>query len=548
VTALPTDQLTPARFEDFGLPRPLVSTLAASGITQPFAIQAVTLPDALAGRDILGRAKTGSGKTLGFSLPMVARLAGGPRTLPGRPRGLILVPTRELATQTFRVLRPLADAMGLTVTTVFGGMPYRAQVTAMRRGTDIVVACPGRLADLVDQGQCDLGDVAISVLDEADHMADLGFLPVVRRLLDTTPGDGQRLLFSATLDSAVDVLARRFLRNPARHSVEDAAPPAEMTHYLLTTTHDDRLGVLMELAGGDNRSLIFTRTKHGAKRLAKQLSDSGIPATELHGNLTQNARDRNLTAFSSGKVRVLVATDIAARGIHVDRIDLVIHADPPAEHKAYLHRSGRTARAGAGGTVVTMQLPSQAPEVRKLMQRAGVKPSSAKVSPGSPEVAEIAGPQAERVYRAWEPEAPANGGRPGRRSGGSGGGQRRRQETGGESRSRRPRGQDGPAQPEARSEARAEQGRGGPRRPAGRSGYQSSDGYQSGSRSQEAPARSWQDSGSSRQAPARSRQAPVRAERPARSQHASGGPQKSAARSQRPGARSRRTEFRGQGA
>jgi superfamily II DNA/RNA helicase len=373
-----------------------VAALAGTGITIPLPIQAATLPDALAGRDILGRARTGSGKTLGFALPLAARLAGG-HTMAGRPRGLVLVPTRELASQVQTVLAPLADAMGLSSVAIFGGVPQNPQVAALRDRADIVVACPGRLADLIDQGHCHLGDVKISVLDEADHMADLGFLPVVRRLLGTTPASGQRMLFSATLDGAVDVLARRFLHHPASHAVDPAAQPAQIAHHLLTVAPADRVGVVCALAGGNNRSLVFTRTKYGAAKLARQLTTAGVPAAELHSNLAQNARTRNLASFASGAVRVLVATDIAARGIHVDGIDLVIHADSPAEHKAYLHRSGRTARAGAGGAVITLQTPAQVHEVRTLMRRAGVVPVAAIVSPRSPLLRSIAGPAARPV-------------------------------------------------------------------------------------------------------------------------------------------------------
>jgi superfamily II DNA/RNA helicase len=368
----------------------------------PFPIQAATLPDALAGRDILGRGRTGSGKTLGFSLPLAARLAGG-HTMACRPRGLVLVPTRELASQVQAVLVPLARAMGLSVTSIFGGVPQRPQVAALRGRADIVVACPGRLTDLIEQGHCHLGDVEISVIDEADHMADLGFLPVVRRLLDSTPPEGQRMLFSATLDGAVDVLARRFLANPVRHAVDSAAPPKQIEHHLLTVAPADRVGVVRALVGGDNRSLVFTRTKHGAKKLARQLTETGVPAAELHGNLSQSVRTRNLASFASGAVRVLVATDIAARGIHVDGIGLVIHADSPAEHKAYLHRSGRTAGAGAAGVVITLQTPAQAREVRTLMKRANVIPLAATVRPGSPLLRSIAGPPAQPVA----PAAPA---------------------------------------------------------------------------------------------------------------------------------------------
>jgi superfamily II DNA/RNA helicase len=389
-------------FGSLGVPPPLVAALAGAGITTPFPVQAATLPDALAGRDILGRGRTGSGKTLGFSLPLAAGLAGG-HTMACRPRGLVLVPTRELASQVQAVLVPLARAMGLSVTSIFGGVSQRPQVAALRGRADIVVACPGRLVDLIEQGHCHLGDVEITVLDEADHMADLGFLPVVRRLLDATPPEGQRMLFSATLDNAVDVLARRFLANPARHAVDSPAPPLQIEHHLLTVAPADRVGVVRALAGGENRSLIFTRTKHGAQKLARQLTGTGVPAAELHGNLSQNARTRNLASFASGAVRVLVATDIAARGIHVDHIGLVIHADSPAEHKVYLHRSGRTARAGAAGVVITLQTPAQAREVRTLMKRANVIPLAATVSPGSPLLRSIAGPPAKPIA----PVAPA---------------------------------------------------------------------------------------------------------------------------------------------
>jgi superfamily II DNA/RNA helicase len=385
-----------ATFPSLGVPAPLLAVLDDDGITTPFPIQAATLPDALAGRDILGRAKTGSGKTLGYALPLVARLAGG-RTMPCRPRGLVLVPTRELATQVHDVLKPLAKAQGLWVTTIYGGVSQNPQVNALRRRTDIVVATPGRLADLIGQGYCDLGDVEITVIDEADQMADLGFLPVVRRLLEATPSDGQRMLFSATLDSAIDVLARRFLTDPAHHSVDENSSPAEIEHHVLTVNAADRVEVIAALVGGDKRSLVFTRTKHGAERLARQLTTAGIPAAELHGNLRQGARSRNLAAFGSGAVRVMVATDIAARGIHVDGVDLVIHADPPAEHKAYVHRSGRTARGGADGVVVTMQTKAQAREVTQLMRKAGVTPQVAMAEPDSEVLREIAGPPTPRV-------------------------------------------------------------------------------------------------------------------------------------------------------
>jgi superfamily II DNA/RNA helicase len=388
--ARPTDAAHGPTFASLGVPAPLVAVLAAAGIDAPFPIQAAVLPDALSGADILGRGRTGSGKTLGFAIPLVARLTGG-HTSAGRPRGLVLVPTRELASQVQAVFRPLARAAGLSVATIFGGTPQRPQVAALHNRVDIIVACPGRLADLIDQGHCHLGDVEVSVVDEADHMADLGFLPAVRRLLDATPPEGQRMLFSATLDHAVDVLVRRFLDHPAEHAVDPAEAPAPIVHHLLTIGTADRTAVVAALAGGDKRSLVFTRTKHGARKLTRQLTTAHIPAAELHGNLTQATRERNLRSFTSGAIRVLVATDIAARGIHVDGIDLVIHADPPAEHKAYLHRSGRTGRAGASGVVITLQTPAQASDVRGLMRKARVVPLAATVQPGSALLRSMAG-------------------------------------------------------------------------------------------------------------------------------------------------------------
>ncbi len=379
------------------MPAPLVEVLDDQGIATPFPVQVATLPDALAGRDILGRARTGSGKTLGFSLPLVSRLAGG-STLPARPRGLVLVPTRELATQVSAVLKPLARSMNLWVTTIYGGVSYGPQVNALQHRTNIVVATPGRLADLIGQGECDLSDVGITVIDEADQMADLGFLPIVRRLLETTPADGQRMLFSATLDAAIDVLARRFLHDPVLHSVDENSSPAEIEHHVLTVDAANRIAVIAALVGGEKRSLVFTRTKHGAERLARQLTEAGIPAAELHGNLRQGARSKNLAAFASGLARVMVATDIAARGIHIDGIDLVIHADPPTEHKAYVHRSGRTARGGADGVVVTLQTKAQARDLAAMMRKADITPHPVvAVDADSDVLTEIAGPPAPRV-------------------------------------------------------------------------------------------------------------------------------------------------------
>ncbi len=379
-------------FTQLGVPPALVRALTKAGITEPFPIQAATLPDSLAGRDLLGRGRTGSGKTYAFLLPMLARLtASHGHRRPNRPRALILAPTRELVTQINASLVPLAQALQLRSVTVFGGVSAHHQIKALKAGVDIVVACPGRLADHVQHGHASLDSIEITVLDEADHMADLGFLPVVRRLLDKTPSDGQRMLFSATLDSGVDVLAKRYLKNPVTHEVDPVeGRSVEMTHHVLHIDRDSRLSVIVDLASAPGRTLVFTRTRHGAKQLAKKLTAAGVPALELHGDLSQGIRTRNLTAFASGKSSTLVATDIAARGIHVDDIRLVIHADPPAEHKAYLHRSGRTARAGASGTVVTLMVDSQVSDVRSLTRKAGIKPTTTKLGSGHPLLGEIA--------------------------------------------------------------------------------------------------------------------------------------------------------------
>jgi superfamily II DNA/RNA helicase len=418
-TVLPTD----TTFEALGVPAPLVEVLTASGITAPFPIQVATLPDTLAGRDVLGRGRTGSGKTLAFSIPLVARLAASTsKRQPKRPRALILVPTRELANQVAAVVDPLARALGMKTTVVFGGVGQNPQVQALAGGIDVLIACPGRLEDLIGQGHADLGAVEITILDEADHMADLGFLPGVKRLLDRTPKVGQRLLFSATLDNGVDVLVKRYLSNPTTHSVDPAvAPVSTMTHHVFRVDALDKNQIVKELASGLGRSVLFTRTKHQAKKLAKQLTAAGVPAVDLHGNLSQNARERNLEAFSSGETRVLCATDIAARGIHVDDVALVVHVDPPAEHKAYLHRSGRTARAGAGGIVVTIATPDQAGEVRTLARMAGITPEVSAIKPGAREITALTGPAAPYV----EP-APVAAPQPQGTGGGANGGRRRR--------------------------------------------------------------------------------------------------------------------------
>ncbi|GIG27569.1 DEAD/DEAH box helicase [Cellulomonas marina] len=397
-------------FADLGVPAPLVRSLADSGIETPFPIQTATLPDSLAGRDVLGRGRTGSGKTIAFALPLVARLAGAspqPARRARRPRALVLCPTRELANQIEATLAPLAQAYGLRTTTIYGGVSQHRQVVALDAGVDVVVACPGRLEDLLGQRLLTLDGIEVTVLDEADHMADLGFLPGVKRILDRTPAGTQRLLFSATLDNGVDIIVKRYLRNPVEHSVDTASSPVvAMTHHVLELADPEaKRQVVHRLAGGTGRRVLFTRTKHGAKKLAKQLTASGIPAVDLHGNLGQGARERNLEAFSTGAVKVLVATDIAARGIHVDEVELVVHVDPPAEHKAYLHRSGRTARAGAGGDVVTLVLPEERSDVRVLTRAAKITARPQSVRPGDAVVEALAGEAAPYVEPA--PAAPA---------------------------------------------------------------------------------------------------------------------------------------------
>jgi superfamily II DNA/RNA helicase len=387
-------------FATLGVPTPIIEALRADGKESPFPIQIATLPDTLAGRDVLGRGKTGSGKTLAFAIPMVARLSTERiERSPSRPRGLILAPTRELATQIAATLHPLVSATRLRTTVIFGGVSQNRQVDDLRRGVDIVVATPGRLEDLMKQGLIHLDSVEITVLDEADHMADLGFLPGVTRILAATPTQGQRLFFSATLDNGVNKLVTRFLSNELLHSVDEAhSPVAAMTHHVFEVDDVDAKNALVTaLASGTGRRILFMRTKHHAKKLAKKLTESGIPAVDLHGNLTQPQRDRNLAAFSAGAVRVLVATDVAARGVHVDDVELVIHVDPPAEHKAYLHRSGRTARAGSEGDVVTICLPTQRADLAALLRKAAITVTPERVTATSPSVVALIGEVAEYV-------------------------------------------------------------------------------------------------------------------------------------------------------
>jgi superfamily II DNA/RNA helicase len=391
--ALLLPEPAPRSFGQFGLPQPLVTVLARRGIHQPFAIQSRTLPDALAGRDILGRAQTGSGKTLGFGLPMLTRLAADSeaRRTPKTPRALVLVPTRELARQVADEIAPLGLPLQMRVTTVYGGAPMGRQIEALRRGVDIVVATPGRLIDLLERGDITLRSVEITVVDEADHMADLGFLPAVTRLLDETPDGGQRMLFSATLDRGVGKLVDRYLNDPAVHAVASAVSHIDaMDHRVFSVRGEDKVALATEIAARPARTLLFVRTKHGADRLAKQLTRGGVDAEAIHGNLSQGQRQRALDGFSAGRTRVLVATDVAARGIHVDDVDLVVHYDPPNEAKDYLHRSGRTARAGASGTVVSFVESGQSRDMSKLLAIAQVEATTAAVRPGAPEVRELA--------------------------------------------------------------------------------------------------------------------------------------------------------------
>ena len=415
----------PITFGELGVPGPLVRVLAADGKKTAFPIQADTLPDSLAGRDVLGRGRTGSGKTLAFSIPLVTRLGSydslgqtamkefrdeikrrkkasleerrSDDFLP-HPRGLVLAPTRELANQINDVLMPLARTFGMNTTTIYGGVKYIHQVRDLKAGADIVVACPGRLEDLLRQKALTLSSVEVVVIDEADEMADMGFLPPVKRLLEQISPNAQHMLFSATLDHGVDEVVNTFLHDPKVHEVDSAtAEPDLMTHHVFETTRGDKHELVRTLASGTGRRILFTRTKFQAKKLAKNLTQNGIPAAELHGNLSQNQRDRNLVAFDSGDVRVMVATDVAARGIDVGGVELVVQVEPPADPKSFVHRSGRTARAGKAGDVVTLVLPEQRRETRRLLNQAGIKTKMIEVTHDSPEVLELVGNRAERV-------------------------------------------------------------------------------------------------------------------------------------------------------
>ncbi|MFI1103433.1 DEAD/DEAH box helicase [Streptomyces melanogenes] len=381
-------------FADLGLPEGVVRKLAQNGVTTPFPIQAATIPDALAGKDILGRGRTGSGKTLSFGLPTLAQLAGG-HTEKKKPRAIILTPTRELAMQVADALQPYGDVLGLKMKVVCGGTSMSNQIYALERGVDVLVATPGRLRDLINRGACSLANVQVAVLDEADQMSDLGFLPEVTELLDQIPGGGQRMLFSATMENEISTLVKRYLTNPVTHEVDSAqGNVSTMTHHVLVVKPKDKAPVTAAIAARKGRTIIFVRTQLGADRIAEQLCDSGVKADALHGGMTQGARTRVLEDFKKGYVNALVATDVAARGIHVDGIDLVLNVDPAGDHKDYLHRSGRTARAGKSGVVVSLSLPHQRRQIFRLMEDAGVDASRHIIqSAGAfdPEVAEITG-------------------------------------------------------------------------------------------------------------------------------------------------------------
>ncbi|MEU3835285.1 DEAD/DEAH box helicase [Streptomyces microflavus] len=389
-----TDAEPTVTFGDLGLPDGIVRKLAQNGVTAPFPIQAATIPDALAGKDILGRGRTGSGKTLSFGLPLLATLSGG-STEKKKPRGIILTPTRELAMQVADALQPYGDVLGLKMKVVCGGTSMGNQIYALERGVDVLVATPGRLRDIINRGACSLANVQVAVLDEADQMSDLGFLPEVTELLDQIPGGGQRMLFSATMENEIGTLVKRYLSNPVTHEVDSAqGNVTTMSHHVLVVKPKDKAPVTSAIAARKGRTIIFVRTQLGADRIAEQLIESGVKADALHGGMTQGARTRVLEDFKKGYVNALVATDVAARGIHVDGIDLVLNVDPAGDHKDYLHRSGRTARAGKSGVVVSLALPHQRRQIFRLMEDAGVDASRHIVQGAGvfePEVAEITG-------------------------------------------------------------------------------------------------------------------------------------------------------------
>ena len=425
-------------WSELGVSTELLSTLKRQGIDSPFPIQAKTLPDAISGRDVLGRGQTGSGKTLAFGLAMITRLAHRKATAK-HPLGIVLVPTRELAMQVTDALMPYAQAVDLDIRLIAGGMPYAKQIDALKRGVPIVVATPGRLNDLVEQGHINLSKIEITILDEADQMCDMGFMPQIVEVLDMTKPNSQRLLFSATLDADVDKIVRKYLHDPVEHATNSGkASVKTMTHYLFITYSEDKPAILAEIGSRKGKTMFFARTQAGVDRIAKDLANKGVPAGALHGGKTQAVRTRTLNAFKEGITDVLVATDVAARGIHVDGVSLVVHIDPPNDHKDYLHRAGRTARAGETGKVVTMIGPRQQKAVTAMTSRAGVDPEVVKVKPMSKELVAITGakeptgiawkPPAEPPARGRRPGGPSRsgGGRPQGRSGGSRGGSRSR--------------------------------------------------------------------------------------------------------------------------
>lgn len=371
----------PTTFTDLGVPARLAEALADNGMTEAFEVQEATIPDALAGRDICGRAPTGSGKTIAFGVPVLARV---PKAKAGRPTALILSPTRELADQIRDEMLPAAIAMNRYVTAVYGGVGYGAQTNALRKGADVLVACPGRLLDLIDSGHVTLADVEIVVVDEADRMADMGFLPVVRKLLDQTNDKRQTLLFSATLDGDIAELTRRYQNDPARHEIGDAEPDiTAMTHHFWKIQHEDRVDHSRDAIMAAGPTIVFTRTRHGADRLARQLGKAGVTADAIHGGRSQNQRTRALDSFARGRSQALIATDVAARGIHVDGVECVVHFDPPEDDKTYLHRSGRTARAGAKGMVVSFVRPNNRKDVAALQRALGLPVETTEPQPGA---------------------------------------------------------------------------------------------------------------------------------------------------------------------
>ncbi|PKW27112.1 DEAD/DEAH box helicase [Phycicoccus duodecadis] len=437
-------------FAALGVPDLLVERLARDGIAEPFPIQAATIPDALAGRDVLGRGQTGSGKTLAFGLPTIARLADGVRPQPKRPRALVLVPTRELAMQVSDALEPFVHVTGITHRLVAGGLSYEPQIKSLQKGVHLLVATPGRLVDLMERGAVDLGGIEVVILDEADHMADMGFVPEVTAILAAVPQGGQRLLFSATLDKGVDALVEKYLVDPVTHSTDDAqASITTMSHHVLLVDPHNKKQLTAELAGRDGRSVIFARTQLGVERIAGELRDRGVLAAGLHGGLTQNVRNRVLGAFRDGKVPVLVATDVAARGIHVDDIGMVIQVDPPTDHKDYLHRAGRTARAGEQGAVVMIALPHQRKIVTRIIENAGAEAQTTRVLPGDATVLGMGGkvpagvPVPDSVWRPIIEGSPTKGRRGGPPRRGAPAGGRPQRSQGSSPRSGRPSGRGG---------------------------------------------------------------------------------------------------------